>query len=337
MSALKWTTDSSGGPALCASTPGAAALYSLSDVIATLKANPEPCAEVVRALMSTMTPQQVAEVEPENYLSSLDDARRQAERERDEVREKLAGVAVALRVPKDYPDIVGMTRETIAQLTALSVGASDCLAEVLSLRAHLAKMKAVVHWVRCLDVDDGLLCLHPSRDDADCVCGPCMMRKALRALDATPQACAHKTQRCENDRAVCVDCGAVNHAVTGIVDWRAPQNSSARHRCTVCGCLWRLQPPTDVQPGGSWSLWDAAQKPGTCCDNVAMGSQIVLDATPQDSAQSASTGREMPEPAGEFVTRAELIAVCELARNRRGCGMSFETELINVLRGARVK
>lgn len=47
-----------------------------------------------------------------------------------------------------------------------------------------------------------------------------------------------------------------------------------KHRCKECGAFWRLNDPTDVQPDGSWSLWDAEQKPGQCCDNEAMGSQI---------------------------------------------------------------
>ncbi len=48
----------------------------------------------------------------------------------------------------------------------------------------------------------------------------------------------------------------------------------AMHRCKACGCLWRLNAPTAAQPDGSWSLWDGHQKPGKCCNNVAMGGQI---------------------------------------------------------------
>lgn len=47
-----------------------------------------------------------------------------------------------------------------------------------------------------------------------------------------------------------------------------------RHRCKVCGCIWRLYGPTEVQPDGSWSLLDGQHKPGPCCNNVAMGEQI---------------------------------------------------------------
>jgi hypothetical protein len=43
------------------------------------------------------------------------------------------------------------------------------------------------------------------------------------------------------------------------------------HRCNVCGALWILNPPSEVQRG-SWSLWSKAC--GKCCDNVAMGEQI---------------------------------------------------------------
>lgn len=39
------------------------------------------------------------------------------------------------------------------------------------------------------------------------------------------------------------------------------------YRCTKCECLWRLNPPSEVQPDGSWSLYDAEQKPCKFCDN----------------------------------------------------------------------
>ncbi len=42
---------------------------------------------------------------------------------------------------------------------------------------------------------------------------------------------------------------------------------SLKYRCTKCGCLWRLNPPSEVQPDGSWSLYDAEQKPCQVCDN----------------------------------------------------------------------
>jgi hypothetical protein len=44
------------------------------------------------------------------------------------------------------------------------------------------------------------------------------------------------------------------------------------HRCKICGALWRLNPPSSVQPDGSWTL--VSEKCGKCCDNVEMGSQI---------------------------------------------------------------
>lgn len=48
---------------------------------------------------------------------------------------------------------------------------------------------------------------------------------------------------------------------------------AATHRCKECGCLWLLW---DLFPdsGSGWSLADAEQKPGKCCDNAAMGEQI---------------------------------------------------------------
>lgn len=44
------------------------------------------------------------------------------------------------------------------------------------------------------------------------------------------------------------------------------------HRCTICGTRWLLW-PDDIH-GGGWNLLDQWQRPGSCCDNVAMGDQI---------------------------------------------------------------
>lgn len=59
---------------------------------------------------------------------------------------------------------------------------------------------------------------------------------------------------------------ASNAYITGLV---------SKFRCKACGCLWRLNPPTEIQPDGSWSLFDGSQKPGQCCDNAAMDLEIV--------------------------------------------------------------
>lgn len=40
------------------------------------------------------------------------------------------------------------------------------------------------------------------------------------------------------------------------------------YRCTICGTRWLLW------PDGGWNLLDRWQRPGACCDNVAMGDQI---------------------------------------------------------------
>lgn len=40
-----------------------------------------------------------------------------------------------------------------------------------------------------------------------------------------------------------------------------------KYRCRKCGCLWRLNSPSEAQPDGSWSLYDAYQKPCKVCDN----------------------------------------------------------------------
>ena len=48
----------------------------------------------------------------------------------------------------------------------------------------------------------------------------------------------------------------------------------ATHICGICGALW-IQWPDDSAgcPAGSWSL--RSPKAGECCDNVAMGLQII--------------------------------------------------------------
>jgi hypothetical protein len=40
-----------------------------------------------------------------------------------------------------------------------------------------------------------------------------------------------------------------------------------KYICTKCGTFWRLNQPDEVQPEGSWSLYDSEQKPEQCCDN----------------------------------------------------------------------
>ena len=44
------------------------------------------------------------------------------------------------------------------------------------------------------------------------------------------------------------------------------------HRCIVCGTRWLLWP--DEGQGPIWNLLDGQQRPGSCCDNAAMGDQI---------------------------------------------------------------
>ena len=39
------------------------------------------------------------------------------------------------------------------------------------------------------------------------------------------------------------------------------------YRCTKCGTLWKLNPPTEVLPDGSWSLAEFPSTAGKCCDN----------------------------------------------------------------------
>lgn len=55
-------------------------------------------------------------------------------------------------------------------------------------------------------------------------------------------------------------------------DWI--NNVCPSHKCTVCGALWRLFRKEDnAGVGDSWSL--CSNHCGKCCDNAAMGEQIV--------------------------------------------------------------
>lgn len=51
-----------------------------------------------------------------------------------------------------------------------------------------------------------------------------------------------------------------------------PVRTLELHRCRGCGTRWLLWP--DAIHGGGWNLLDKWQRPGSCCDNVAMGDQI---------------------------------------------------------------
>lgn len=55
-------------------------------------------------------------------------------------------------------------------------------------------------------------------------------------------------------------------------------DEKATHRCKICGAHWRLNPPCDVFPDGSWTWMPTSpgspKTIGKCCDNAAMGDQI---------------------------------------------------------------
>lgn len=47
------------------------------------------------------------------------------------------------------------------------------------------------------------------------------------------------------------------------------------HRCIICGTRWLLWPAgVGGTKDASWNLLDKYSKPGSCCDNVALGNQI---------------------------------------------------------------
>lgn len=93
-----------------------------------------------------------------------------------------------------------------------------------------------------------------------------------------PPASERFTPRCNYDRrerdAGCNGCRFRRENEDGDMnDWR--NQVAPSHKCTVCGALWRYWPSRDTIhiDQDTWSLRSPAC--GPCCDNVAMGAQIV--------------------------------------------------------------
>lgn len=86
------------------------------------------------------------------------------------------------------------------------------------------------------------------------------------------------------------------------------------YRCKACGTRWLLWP--DEIHGGGWNLLDHQQRPGACCDNVAMGEQIEhLRDIPLAAAPSVA-----PPPAPCWWDLADEDA----SHYETGCGHAFE-------------
>lgn len=83
---------------------------------------------------------------------------------------------------------------------------------------------------------------------------------------------------------------------------REREEHEATHRCIICRALWRSNPPSRVQPEGSWSLVSA--KCGPCCDNVAMGDQIEELPKPGTGRAALLTARQQVDAA--MVERATI-------------------------------
>lgn len=62
---------------------------------------------------------------------------------------------------------------------------------------------------------------------------------------------------------------------TTIEDFMGHDESGRAWRCKRCETLWHMNPPSEAQPHGSWSLFPPEQQPfpdrapGKCCDNAA--------------------------------------------------------------------
>lgn len=103
----------------------------------------------------------------------------------------------------------------------------------------------------------------------------------------------------------------------------APAETLSLHRCTVCGTRWLLWP--DSIHGGGWNLLDSKQRPGACCDNVAMGEQVEHL---RDIPLAASTPAPSPARVVALVQRLEgevaaleaQIATCEHDLHNRPIG-----------------
>lgn len=90
--------------------------------------------------------------------------------------------------------------------------------------------------------------------------------------------------------------------------------SDATHICGVCGALWRQWPDDSAGvPAGSWSLRSPNAR--ECCDNAAMGLQII----PLAEVDALATELEMTREEAAALAYADRQAQAE--RDARGnCG-----------------
>lgn len=224
-----------------------------------------------------------------------------------------SGAAQAV-VPSHVPEGPGVNRERSYQGEAPRAcpGADDRVAK------HEPEPKPAGSYITRAELDAAL-------DERDARPLPLSQRLAL--FEELAEACEAAAPRV---RAICGQDTLFNVRKDLEVRWNPSLGELARsrgygskHRCTVCGCFWRLNPPSAVQPEGSWSLWDAQQKPGECCDNAPMGSQIVpvADASTgigceftADKVWSAILYRAPIAPSSELrVLRAEYDAAIRRA------------------------
>ncbi len=95
--------------------------------------------------------------------------------------------------------------------------------------------------------------------------------------------------------------------------------NDATHICGICGALWRQWPDDSAGcPAGSWSL--RSPKAGSCCDNVAMGLQIIpLSEVDEFAAMFPPGEPEEDRAEAAAVLYADRLAQAE--RDARGnCG-----------------
>jgi hypothetical protein len=97
---------------------------------------------------------------------------------------------------------------------------------------------------------------------------------------------------------------------------RGTEMTLSLHRCKVCGTRWLLWP--EAIHGGGWNLLDQYQRPGSCCDNVAMGDQIEplrdFELRPPSTTITyrcgcVAVGRNLPSYCPEHDTAGERLQI----------------------------
>lgn len=124
---------------------------------------------------------------------------------------------------------------------------------------------------------------------------------------------------CQHGTALDVHCCNCHSGFIFDKDHECPSLDLGLYRCKICGTRWLLWP--DAIHGGGWNMLDKWQRPGSCCDNMAMGEQIEhLRDIPLSG--SPTTGSEPPQALGQALALMRIRQWVDegFNINERECG-----------------